>query len=86
MLSREFPVPAFVREIGPSGMMFYFDERRRMMTAHNESVRQAVIKDTNAIRNRTRGDGVVMCPDCQEEVAWGNLLPHRLELCSAKRV
>ena len=56
------------------------------MTAHNDSVRQAVVKDTNAIRNSTREDAVVLYQDCQEEVAWGNLLPHRLDMCSAKRV
>ena len=56
------------------------------MTAHNDSVRQAVVKDTDAIRNSTRGDAVVLYQDCQEEVAWGNLLPHRLDMCSANLV
>ena len=56
------------------------------MTAHNDSVRQAVVKDTDAIRNSTRGDAVLLYQDCQEEVGWGNLLPYMLDMYSAKRV
>ena len=85
MVSRTFMIPEFVKNLGPNAMTFYFDERRRMMTSHNDSIRQAVIEDTDRLREEFRGRGVVTCPDCGCQVAWGNIIPHRLETCKKKR-
>ena len=75
-----------MKDIGTHAVTFYFDERRRMITGHNDAIRRAIEEDTEALREASRGDGVVVCPDCGMEVAWGNILPHRLEICKNKRV
>ena len=81
MVSRRFPIPGFVKKIGTHAMTFYFDERRKMMNAHNELIYQAVVSDTEKLKRNTVGRGIVKCPECQDNVAWGNLLSHRLEKC-----
>ena len=79
-------IPDFVKNLGPNAMTYYFDERRRMMTCHNESVRSGVIEDTERLREEFRGRGVINCPECGQDVAWGNIMSHRLETCKNKRV
>ena len=56
------------------------------MGAHNAAVKAAVVACTEELRSATRGQGVVVCPDCEEEVAWGNLLSHRLDQCKETKV
>ena len=86
MVSSRYMIPEFIKDMGPNAMTLYFDERRRMMSTHNDKIRDAVIADTVRIREEFRGYGVITCPDCKCKVAWGNLLPHRLETCKKKRV
>ena len=86
MVSRRFMIPDFVKSIGPNAMTYYFDERRRMMTGHNDAIRSEVINDTEQLREEFRGRGVVPCPECRQDVAWGNIMSHRLETCKEKRV
>ena len=57
-----------------------------MVKSHNEAIKRGVIADTEELRDKTRGKGVVSCPECQEDVAWGNILSHRLETCVNTRV
>ena len=86
MVSRKFRIPGFIKEIGTHAITYYFDERRRMITSHNENIRRAVEQHTAALREQFRGCGVVECPDCREQVPWGSILAHRLESCKKKRV
>ena len=81
-----FMIPDFNKSIGPNAMTYYFDERRRMMTGHNDAIRSEVINDTEQLREEFRGRGVVPCPECRQDVAWGNIMSHRLETCKEKRV
>ena len=85
MVNRQFRIPEFVKKIGSHATTFYFDERRSFLTTHNEAIRKAVTEETERLREASRGDGVVTCPDCSDQVAWGNLLPHRLETCLQKK-
>ena len=86
LVSAKYRIPNFVKKIGSTALTLYFDERRRMMGAHNAAIKAAVVASTEELRSATRGQGVVVCPDCEEEVAWGNLLSHRLDQCKETRV
>ena len=56
------------------------------MTSHNDSIRQEVVETTEELRDNTRGDGVVTCPDCGDQVPWGSVLSHRIKTCHLRRV
>ena len=65
----------------------YIDERIKLIETHNQKIMEIVRLETIQLREATRGrGGVVMCPDCQEEVAWGHLLTHRTRTCTNCRV
>ena len=85
-VSRRYRIPNFVAKLGQTAKTFYMNERIRMITEHNDAVRRAVIVHSEEMRQQFCGAGVVLCPECATEVAWGNLLPHRLEYCPKKRV
>ena len=44
------------------------------------------IDDTEQLREEFRGRGMVCCPECGQDVAWVNIMSHRLETCKEKRV
>ena len=46
MVSRRYRIPEFIKNIGTHAITFYFDERRRMITSHNDAVRRAVEHNT----------------------------------------
>ena len=74
------------RELGYSVITLYVDERIKKIEAHNSKVLEDVRKQTITLREVTRGQGVVNCPDCHEDVAWGHLLIHRTRTCTNCRV
>ena len=85
-VSREFRVPEEVLELGYSVITLYVDERVKKIEAHNSRVSENVRKETFTLREATRGQGVVNCPDCHEDVAWGDLLNHRTRTCPNCRI
>ena len=85
-VSRECRVPEEARELGYSVITLYVDERIKKIEAHNSKVLEDVRKQTITLREVTRGQGVVNCPDCHEDVAWGHLLIHRTRTCTNCRV
>ena len=44
-------------------------------------VLENVREETITLSEATRGQGIVRCPDSNEDVAWGNLLTHRTRTC-----
>jgi len=85
-VSNEYRVPEEVRVMGYEVITLYVDERIRKIEAHNLNVYEMVRNETITLREATRGQGIVRCPDCQEDVAWGHLMAHRTRTCSHLRV
>ena len=76
-VSREYPVPQEIKNGGSALIKIYIDERIRKIEEHNSRILECVRDQTEVLREATRGDGVVQCPDCGNDVPWGNVLYHR---------
>ena len=84
-VSHEYRVPEEVRVLGYEVITLYVDERIKKIEAHNLKVAEMVRQETITLREATRGQGIVRCPDCEEDIPWGHLLTHRTRTCSILR-
>ena len=57
--------------------MKYFDIRKNYLCMHNKEVSNQVEMDSDLIRNMTKGHPVIVCQECGEDIAWGNIRNHR---------
>ena len=57
--------------------MKYFDIRKNYLSMHNKEVSNQVEMDSDLIRNMTKGHPVIVCQECGEDIAWGNIRNHR---------
>ena len=85
-VSNVYRVPEEVRILGHAVITLYVDERIKKIEAHNLEIKERVREETLTLREATRGHGVVRCPDCDEDVPWGNLMNHRMRTCANIRV
>ena len=46
---------------------------------HSKEVSNQVEMDSDLIRNMTKGHPVIVCKECGEDIAWGNIRNHRRE-------
>ena len=77
-VSQQHRVPDEIKTLGYTSIKLYIDKRIKLIETHNQKIMEIVRSETIQLREATRGrGGVVMCPDCQEEVAWGHILTHR---------
>ena len=79
-------VPDEIKSFGHRVIKLYLDARIKKIEEHNAKVFRLVRKETIAMREETRGMGVVVCPECSEEVHLVSLLEHRTRLCINCRV
>ena len=56
------------------------DERIKMIPEH-----RAVVEHSEELRKQCCSAGVVQCPECEEDVAWGSLLPHTVRIQSKEK-
>ena len=85
-VSREYRVPEEIRILGYDVITLYVDERIKKIEAHNIEIQEKVREETLTLREATRGQGVVRCPDCDEDVPWGHVMSHRIRTCANLRV
>ena len=85
-VSQEYRLPEEIRALGHMVIRLYVDERIKKIEEHNKKVLDQVREDTLLLREATRGQGVVICPECMEDVAWGHIMGHRTRTCPNSRV
>ena len=85
-VSREYPIPQEIKNGGSALIKLYVEERMKRIEEHNSRIQECVVNETQYLREATRGDGVVQCPDCGAEVPWGSVLYHRTRMCPKSRI
>ena len=65
-------MPEEIRILGYDVITLYVDERIKKIEAHNLEIQEKVREETLTLREASRGQGVVRCPDCDEDVPWGH--------------
>ena len=75
-----------VQQIGHEMIKKYIDAMIKKIEEHNQRLLDAIQKETFSLREGTRGSGVVICPECNEEFYWGSLMHHRTRTCKNCRV
>ena len=65
-------VPEDIKKLGYHMIKLYIDARVKKIEEHNANVLEEVRKDTVELREATRGWGHVICPECMDDVPWGN--------------
>lgn len=79
-------VPDEIKNLGHAMVKMYIDARIKKIEEHNAHVLECVQQDTMDLREATRGWGLVVCPECMEDVPWGSIMLHRTGLCKNCRV
>ena len=54
-------------------MTAYWHLRAQNIKEHNLQIKEKLELDTDFIKELTRGQMDIDCPDCREHVEWGNL-------------
>ena len=85
-VNSENRVPDEIRALGLAMVKRYMDERIKRIEEHNACVLDTVRQETMDLREVTRGWGLVVCPECLEDVPWGSIMDHRTKSCSKCRV
>ena len=80
-VSRDHPVPQVIKNGGSVLMKMYIDDRIKNIEEHNQRVMETLRMETENLRETSRGNGVVQCPDCEVEVPWGSALYHKTRVC-----
>ena len=75
-----------IKNLAHAMVKLYIDARIKKIEEHNAHVLECVQQDTMDLREATRGWGLVVCPECMEDVPWGSIMLHRTGLCKNCRV
>ena len=62
-----------IKNLAHAMVKLYIDARIKKIEEHNAHVLECVQQDTMDLREATRGWGLVVCPECMEDVPWGSL-------------